>query len=220
MKVALVVTAAVLWVSAAAAATSPKVAHTAEGTTLAQESLLRIGDFGSGWTSAAATGGSTGLSFACSGFTPKQNDVTEIGSASSPSFKASVVGPIVVQRTSVYASAKEAEKLWRRAVKPKLVDCAVQSLQALGSRGVTVSITGTSRVALPALGDGVAGYRVVATLTSRSRLKTFYDVIVVRGGRSITQITISQFQKPVPLKVETALAKVAARRMGAGGNVA
>jgi len=220
MKVALVVTAAVLWVSAAAAATSPKVAHTAEGTTLAQDSLLRIGDFGSGWTSAAATGGSTGLSFACSGFTPKQNDVTEIGSASSPSFKASVVGPIVVQRTSVYASAKEAEKLWRRAVKPKLVDCAVQSLQALGSRGVTVSITGTSRVALPALGDGVAGYRVVATLTSRSRLKTFYDVIVVRGGRSITQITISQFQKPVPLKVETALAKVAARRMGAGGNVA
>lgn len=220
MKVALVVTAAVLWVSAAAAATSPKVAHTAEGTTLAQDSLLRIGDFGSGWTSAAATGGSTGLSFACSGFTPKQNDVTEIGSASSPSFKASIVGPIVVQRTSVYTSAKEAEKLWRRAVKPKLVDCAVQSLQALGSRGVTVSITSTSRVALPALGDGVAGYRVVATLTSKSRLKTFYDVIVVRGGRSITQITISQFQKPVPLKVETALAKVAARRMGAGGNVA
>src|SRR5262245_22670254 len=184
MKLALVVTAAVVCVSAAAAATTPKVAHTAAGTRLAQASLLRIGDFGSGWTSDAATGRSTGLSFACTGFTPKQNDVTEIGTAGSPSFKASAVGPIVVQRTSVYANARQAEKLWRRAVKPKLVDCAVQSLQALSSRGVTVSITETGRIAIPALGDGVAGYRVVATLTGKSRLKTFFDVIVIRGGRS------------------------------------
>jgi hypothetical protein len=220
MKLALVVTAAVVWVSTAAAATTPKVAHTAEGTKLAQASLLRIGDFGSGWTSAAPTGASRGLSFACSGFTPKQNDVTEIGTASSPSFRAGVVGPFIVQRTSVFESAKAAEKLWRRAVKPKLVDCAVQSLQALSSQGVTVAITHTSRIAIPALGDGVAGYRVVATLTGKTRLKTFYDVIVVRGGRTITQLTISQFQKPVALKVETALAKVAARRLGSGGNVA
>jgi hypothetical protein len=220
MKLALVVTAALVAASGAVGATSPMVAHTAGGTMVAQASLLRIGDFGSGWTSAAATGASTGLSFACSGFTPKQNDVTEIGTASSPSFKASVVGPIVVQRTSVYENAKQAEKLWRRAVKPKLVDCAVQSLQALGSRGVTVSITETSRLPVPPLGDGVAGYRVVATLTSKSRLKTFYDVIVIRGGRAITQLTISQFQKPVALKSETALARIAARRMGAGGNVA
>jgi hypothetical protein len=45
-------------------------------------------------------------------------------------------------------------------------------------------------------------------------------VIVIRGGRAITQLTISQFQKPVALKSETALARIAARRMGAGGNVA
>ena len=96
----------------------------------------------------------------------------------------------------------------------------MQSLEALGSRGVTVSITAHEPIALAALGDGVAGYRVVATLTSKSRLKTYYDVIVVRGGRTITQLTISQFQKPVPLKFEIALAKIAARRMGAGGPVA
>jgi hypothetical protein len=220
VKLALVVTAALVGVAAAAAATSPKVAHTAEGTKLAQASLLRIGDFGSGWTSTAATGSASGLSFACSGFTPKQNDVTEIGAANSPSFKASPVGPIVVQRSSVHATAKEAEKLWRRGVKPKLVDCAAQSLQALSSRGVSVSITSTSRISIPALGDGVAGYRVVATLAGKSRLKTFYDVIVIRGGRAITQLTISQFQNPVALQSETALARIAARRMGAGGNVA
>src|SRR5262245_55993538 len=125
MKLALVLTIAAVCAGAAAAATSPKVAHTAAGTNTAQASLLRIGDFGSGWTSSAATGGA-GLNFACPGFTPKQNDVTEIGTASSPTFKASTIGPIVAQRTSVYTNAASAAKLWRRAIKPKLIGCVVQ----------------------------------------------------------------------------------------------
>src|SRR4029078_5146489 len=113
-----------------------------------------------------------------------------------------------------------AARLWRRAVKPKLIDCVAQSLEALRGRGVSVAITSQDRLRLGSIGDGVVGYRVVATLSGRSRLKTFYDVIVVRGGSSITQLTISQFQKAVPLKSEIALAKTAARRMGAGGPVA
>ena len=54
--------------------------------------------------------------------------------------KASVIGPVVVQRTSVYASTGAAAKLWRRAIKPKLMDCVVQSLEAL--RGRTIAIPG------------------------------------------------------------------------------
>jgi len=219
MKLALVLTIAAVCTAAAAAATSPKVEHTAAGTKAAQASLLRIGDFGSGWTSSSATG-SAGLNFACPGFTPKQNDVVEIGTATSPTFKASTIGPIVAQRTSVYANIASTAKLWRRAVKPKLIDCVAQSLEALRGRGVSVAITSQDRISLGSIGDGVVGYRVVATLSGRSRLKTFYDVIVVRGGSSITQLTISQFQKAVPLKSEIALAKTAARRMGAGGPVA
>jgi len=54
MKLALVLTIAAVCTAAAAAATSPKVEHTAAGTKAAQASLLRIGDFGSGWTSSSA----------------------------------------------------------------------------------------------------------------------------------------------------------------------
>jgi hypothetical protein len=221
MKLALAVTTAAICVGTAAAATIPQVAHTSAGTKLAQASLLRVGDFGSGWTSSAAAGSAPGLSFACPGFTPKQNDITEIGTASSPTFKGDdVLGPVVVQRTSVYATSKSAATLWRRAVTAKLSDCVAQSLQALERQGVGVNITARETIKLGTIGDGSAGYRIVATLIGKSRLKTYYDVIVIRGGPTITQLTISQFQKPVPLKAEIALAKIAARRAGAGGPAA
>ena len=144
------------------------MAHTSAGTKLAQASLLRIGDFGSGWTASGAPANTTGLSFACTGFTPKQNDIVEIGAANSPTFRASVVGPVVVQRTSVYENANAARKLWLRAIKPKLIDCVAQSLEALESRGVGVSITARDTIKLGAIGDGSVGYRIVATLTDKS----------------------------------------------------
>jgi len=220
MRIALVVAAALLCAATAAATPGPVIQHTSAGTQLAQSSLLRVGDFGSGWTSSAAAGAARGLNFSCSGFGPKQNDVVEIGTADSPQFKGGAIGPFVNQRTSVYESSKAARTLWGRAIKPKIADCVAQSLNALRSRGVTVSITASNTIPLGAIGDGAAGYRIVATLSGKSRIKTYYDMIFLNGGRTITQLTISQFQKPVPLKWEVALAKIAARRLGAGGPVA
>ena len=204
----------------AAAATAPRVAHTSAGTKQAQGSLLRVGDFGSGWTATAAQANASGLNFACAGFSPKQNDVVEIGAANSQQFKGSAVGPFVVQRTSVYASPAVAERLWKRAMKPKLFDCASQSLETLEQQGLGVEVTGRQAIALGPVGDRAAGYRIVATLSGKQRLKTYYDLIYVKGGRSITQLTISQFQKPVPLKWQVAVAKIAARRLGASGPAA
>ena len=99
-------------------------------------------------------------------------------------------------------------------------DCAAQSLETLEQQGLGVEVTGRKTIAIGSVGDGAAGYRVVATLSGKQRLKTYYDLIYVKGGRSITQLTISQFQKPVPLKWQVALAKVAARRLGAAGPAA
>jgi hypothetical protein len=219
VKLVPIVALALVCAGTAAAATSPQVSHTSAGTKSAQAALLRLGDLGSGWTQQASTG-TAGLNFACSGFTPRQNDIVEVGAASSPTFKSGTVGPTVAQRTSVYESAKAAATLWQRGVKPKLMDCVAQSLELLKSRGVGVEINSSSMLQLGAIGDGTAGYRVVATLTGKQRLKTYFDVILLRGGRGITQLTISAFQKPPPLKWEIALTKIAARRMGAGGNVA
>ena len=221
MKLALVVTAAAIGAATAAAATAPpRPSHTSDGTKLAQASLVRVSDFGSGWTEKAG-GTSTGLNLSCTGFTPKQNDLVETGTATSPLFKGSAIGPFVVHKTSVYESAKTAETLWRRTVKPRLVDCVAQSLQRLTSEGIAVEITSKATVPLGALADRSATYRVVATLTTKKqRVKTYLDVVLLGSGRTITQLTISRYQKPPPLKWELALAKIAARRIGAGGPAA
>jgi hypothetical protein len=61
------------------------------------------------------------------------------------------------------------------------MDCVSQSLELLKSRGVGVAINSTSMLKLGAIGDGTAGYRIVATLTGKQRLKT-YSTLLLRGG--------------------------------------
>lgn len=218
MKLALVVTAAAICVATAAAATGPpRARHTAAGTKLAQSSLLRVGDFGNTWTQ-SPNAASPGLDLSCPGYTPKQGDLIEIGTATSPNFKGGNVGPFVLQKTSVYATPQTAATLWQRSVKPGLVECVAQSLEALKSKGVGVTISSRETVPLGAVGDRSASYRVVATLTTKQqRLQTYFDVLLLGSGKTITEVTVSQFQKPPPLKWEIALAKIAARRIGSGG---
>jgi hypothetical protein len=216
-----VVAAAAVTAGTAGAASGPRVSHTAEGTKLAQSSLLRLGDLGTGWTSEKTSGPSDGLNFSCAGFTPRQQDLVEIGTATSPNFKGSEIGPFLVQKTSVYEDAQTVDNLWRRAVKPLLVECVAQSLGGLRDRGVQVTINSKDALQLGAMAEHSAAYRVVATLTtSKQRLKTYFDVVLLASRRAITQLTISQFQKAPPLKWEQALSKLAARRLGAGGTAA
>jgi hypothetical protein len=221
MRPLLVLIAAGVLAGAAAAANVPRVAHTSAGTKAAEASLLRLGDLGSGWTANPQTGSESGVNFACPKFNPKQRDAIEIGTATSPNYKVSDIGPFVVQKTSVFRSTAIATRLWQRALKPRLVECVAQTLQALTSRGVKVTVTAKTTIAVGRIADRSVGYRVVATLiTSQRRLKTYFDVVVLAAGPTITQLTISQFQKPPALKWEQDLAKIAARRIGAGGPAA
>jgi len=216
------VLAAAVVAGSAVAASAPREAHTAAGTKLAQASLLQLSDLGRGWTAAKPTAASsTGLNFSCTGFTPKQSDLVEIGTATSANFRGGAIGPFLAQKTSVYATAKAARTLWRRGVKPQLSACVGLSLRALESKGVHVTITSRTTIRIGAIADRSATYRILATLTTpKQRLKTFFDVILLASGRTITELTISQFQKAPPLKSEQALAKIVARRIGAGGPAA
>jgi hypothetical protein len=221
MRFLAVVAVAALTAASALAASGPRASHTAAGSKAAQASLLRVSDLGSGWTSEKVTGAQSGLNFSCQGFTPKQGDLVEIGTATSPNFRGSQIGPFLLQRTSVYEDAKTVSTLWRRAVKPRLLECVAQSLEGLRDRGVQVTINSKETLALGALAERTAAYRVVATLTTKGqRLKAYYDVILLAGRQSITRIEISQFQKAPPLDVERALSKIAARRLGASGPAA
>jgi hypothetical protein len=221
MKAFLVLAAAGLSAAAAAAAPGPRAVHTSEGTKLASSSLLRVSDLGNGWTAEKVAGTAAGINFSCRGFTPRQQDLVEIGTATSPNFKASAIGPFVVQKTSVYENPATVNTLWRRAVKPRLVECVAQSLQSLEGSGVQVTIDSKNSLPIGAIAQHSAAYRVVATLTTpKQRLKTYFDVVLLASRHAITQLTISQFQKAPPLAWEQGLSKLAARRLGAGGPAA
>jgi hypothetical protein len=203
-----------LVLAGAAAASEPTQKHTKAGTAAAKATLLQAGDLGSGWT--AKNAGASSPTFTCRGYAPKLSDIVETGSATSPDFSAGGAGPFIVQETGVYASPAQAAALWRRAVKPGLAKCAEQTLETVSAQGIKVTNGKSGVLPIAKVVPHTAGYRVVATLKSKTQsLKTYFDVIVISHGATVAEVTLSSFVHPVPAKVENALATLVARRMGA-----
>lgn len=203
--------AAVLAGSAAAA--GPRVAHTEAGNSAARTTLLTAADLGKGWTAAKPVAGRLILS--CTGWQPSGAGVVETGGAGLPSLSAGPTGPIITQSTSVYASAGEATTLWDRSVKPGLLTCVRESLEAVTAHGIKVKILSQGALAVAKVGALTAGYRIVADLISpKQTLKTYFDVVLVGRGAELSEITISSFLDPVPADVEHALALLVYRDMG------
>lgn len=212
----LVVLACALTVTAAASATAPAAKHTAAGNKTAKSSLLTVSVLGKGWKSSGAT--ATGLVLSCPGFQPSGKGIVETGVASTGSLSTGSVGPFVSQATSVYGSAGQAAKYWARAVKPGLIKCVAQTVEAIGAQGVKVSITKQGNLPLTKVVDMTSAYRVVATLSSAKRhykRQLYFDVIVLGQGKTLSEITISSIVSPVPAKVEAALATIVAHKLGA-----
>src|SRR4051794_5017315 len=195
------------------AAAAPAVKHNAADTAKARASVLAVKDLGNGWTGAASP--QSGVTFACAGYRPSGSGVVETGSATSPTFSYSQTGPFLLQKASVYASVGQANTYWRRAVTPKLLTCAVQTLEAVTARGVKVKIT---KKATYPLKTGIAhtlAFRVVGSLTSNGNTVTNYlDVIVLGSGRTITAVTISSFRSAPPAEFERIVAHEVGQRIG------
>ncbi len=136
--------------------------------------------------------------------------------ASLPSL--SQAGVIIGQMTSVYASARQADTFWQRAVKPGLLRCVREALETVSSvpnEKITVKIVSQGPLTITKVGPYTAAYRVVADLTSTKRkLKTYFDVILVGRAATLSEITVSSFVDPVPAAVEHALAKIVYRQIG------
>ncbi len=135
----LAVLACSLAVTAAASATAPVAKHTASGNTAAKSSLLTVAILGKGWKSSGAN--TSGLVLTCPGYQPSGKGIVETGVASTGSLSTSTIGPFVSQATSLYATTGQAAKYWARAVKPGLIKCIAQTVEAIGAQGVKVSIT-------------------------------------------------------------------------------
>jgi hypothetical protein len=204
------------FLAGSAAAAGPAVRGTSAGAAAAKVSLLSTTDLGKGWT-AVGKAGTSGLQVDCPGWEPSEKGIVQTGSASSPDFTGGASGPFIVQLTSVYASAAEASALWRRAVKPGLITCVTQTLDSITAKGIKVRILSQGPLAVRKVGTMSAAYRVVADLTStktKRTLKTYFDVVLVGHGRTLSEITLSTFGGAVPTKVEYALALVVYRQIG------
>jgi hypothetical protein len=218
MKAVLVAVVAGLFVGTATAAgpgSGPAQQHTGAGTREAKASLITLRDLGTPWK---ATGpGPARLRLSCAGFHPSPKGLAEIGSASSPNFAAGSSGPFIAQTTSVLARSGQARILWSRAVRPELVRCVTQSLRAIAANGIKVDIVSQRSIPIANVAEQTAAYRVSANLgTSKEKLKTYFDVVLVQSGRTITELTFSSLAVPLPVKVEHGVALLVARRLGEG----
>jgi hypothetical protein len=200
--------------AAPAGAAAPSAQHTAVGTTAAKGSLLTLSDLGKGWQAGAT--GTPGLHLSCKGWSPSAKGIVETGAAGSPSFAATQVGPFLSQTTSVYASSKQASTYWARAVQPGLVACVVQTVAALEGRGIHVKVVSKGALPVSKASNLTAGYRVVASLTSPGKTprKLYFDVVLVGRGNTLSELSMTSFVAPVPARVEAALAKLVASRIG------
>jgi hypothetical protein len=204
-------------VAVSARAAGPRQAHTAAGDAAASRSLLSSGDLGSGWT-ATTKPGRVGFGVDCAGYQPSERGIVVTGSASSPDFAGGELGPYILQLTNVYASAAQAAAVWRRAIMQSgLVSCVAQTLDGVTAQGISVKILAEGRLPVQKVGSMTTGYRVVADLSSartKTTHKTYFDVVLVARGSTISEITISTFGSPVPPKVEYALAYLVYHQIG------
>jgi hypothetical protein len=213
VKLPAVVLAAAALAGTASAAT-PSAQHTSAGTAAAKASLLTRADLGKAWTPGAT--GTPGLHLSCTGWAPSGKGVVETGAAGSPSFASSQVGPFVSQTTSVYGSTRQASTYWARAVQPGLLQCVVQTVNAIEARGIKVKVLSKGSLPINKVASLVAGYRVVASLTApgKTARKLYFDVVLLGRGNTLSELSMTSFVAPIPAKVENALAQVVASRIG------
>jgi hypothetical protein len=197
----------------AAGAVAPQ--RTPAGNALARGLLLRRGDFGRGWTSTPAPKRVPGLT--CPGFSPALSGVVQTGAAISPTFQAGSTGPFVSQSAYAYASASEEESVWRALARPHLLTCVAASLVRSTRGSVHFSVRSKRVETLPRLPVHAVGYRVTGTASVPNQTVNVYlDVILLGGGTTVTELSVSSFLAPVGRAFELRLARTVAGRVSAG----
>jgi len=194
-------------------AAAPAVHLTTADTKLAQASLVKLTDFGTGWTGKASTTQS-GVALQCAGYVPSGKGIVVTGAADSQDFGVGKTGPFASQATSVYKTEAEAKTYWQRAVTKGLLGCVVKNVETLASQGVKVSITSQTMSAYTkSTAPRATVYRVVAKANT---LELYFDVFVLGSGRAISTVVVSRFQSPLPASFEQGLTRIVSARLSSG----
>lgn len=185
---------------------------TAAGKAHAREGLLRPSDFGRSWTHTRAPKRVPGLT--CPAFSPALAGVVQTGAAISPTFQAGSSGPFASQTAYAYASASEAQTVWREVARRRLLRCVAASLVRSTRGGVHFSVRSKRLLALPSLPVHAMGYRVFGTASIPNQTVNVYlDVVLLGGGTTVTELSISSFLAPVARSFELRLARIVAGRV-------
>jgi hypothetical protein len=188
------------------------VHHTPAGNTAAHKALLRRADLGAGWF-AGATPKKVGTLTCTTAAPPK--GVIETGSAVSPTFQAGATGPFVSQSAYVYSNAAGATKLFAHVSGSTAAKCLAQSfLGADPSNSVTFTVTKQQALRAPKVNGTATAYRVVGRATvSAQRVRVYVDIVLIRRGNAISEVSFASFSVPVAASVEAHIARAAANRI-------
>ena len=213
----IVVVAVALAALSAGSAGGAVAAHpTPAGMAAAHNALLHHSDLGRGWTDTPAPKTAPGLT--CPAFSPALGGVVQTGAATSPTFQATSSGPFASQTAYAYASASEAQTVWGEVARRQLLTCVAASLvRSTGGGGVHFVVTSKRLLPLPSLPVQAMGFRVVGTASVPNQTVNVYlDVLVLGGGTTVTELSVSSFLQPVARAFELRLARIVAGRVAAG----
>jgi hypothetical protein len=203
------VVAALLASTAGAAVT---IRHTKAGIARARSVLLHRGDLGGRWSSTAAP--KKVPEPTCPGFDPALPKVVETGAASTPTFQQRASGPFVSETSYAYATPGQEATAWHKLARRRFLRCVVKSLAQGPGQAVRFTVTAKHLLNLPELAADAAGYRVSATASQTGQsVGAYLDVVLLGGGQTISEISISTIQHPMSRKFEVRLARTVAGRM-------
>jgi len=187
---ALVATLALVLGSTATAATWPKLERNAADQALAKQSILHIGDFGTGagWTSAATGGGGGNLDDpSCHGSAFSDVGRVLTGSAES-SFKTTglqVWSSAEVMKTLAMAQ-RDVQRTSSSVVVPCLTAILRKSLPPTGAKLVSMK-----ELPFPRIGDWSDAYRALVDVSANGvSVRVQFDIVLVQSGR--VEITLMQ----------------------------
>jgi hypothetical protein len=176
---ALVVAAA----ATAADSTDPKVKLTKADQRIAAASVLRFSDLGAAWTGGATKPQNLKIPV-CPANQPNNSDVVITGHAESL-LSLQSEGIQVDSDVLVLKTAKQADTLLTRMLKPTLGQCLAYDLQKSGVLGPGYSLGTITQLPAPRVGDNATILRVPVTVESGGRKVAVYaDYIFVTKGRT------------------------------------
>ena len=196
-----------------AAALAAASTLTKADTALAGAALLKRSDLGPGWVTAAAAPARV-APLTCSQYSPSVSGAVLTGKAQSPTFRGDSGGPFISSFSYVYRTTAQAATLWGRVVTARLLTCVAAGFTGQSGHGIKFTIDGRHLLSLPPIAAQRRGYRVIGTVTGTDQqFGAYSDELVLRRGRIITAISITNSFVAPPRSLELRVARKIAVRM-------